>query len=197
MKPFLRKYLGFIIAGLMLAAGIICTLVVYLNDPIGNDRVVLEVPGDKEIQLEAGRYAIFYEYTEHKSQYGPIQMTSYRKDTSWLGLVEIRIVDPSNKEEISKAEDSSMTYTIDDMKGESLYSFTVPQKNRYRIQTLLKDTEMDKSMRLTLMPDFSKQLFGLFRTLGIFVLISIAIALLGLFQFLREVKRIKNGHGTM
>lgn len=192
MKNYIRQYSGLVIAGIIIASGFIYTYFDFIHNNSIKDRLFINIPSDKELLLEAGKYTIFYEYNERNQKFGPIQIIKNNRITRLSELIDLTVVNLSNDEEVSNKEDPSMTYTIKEVKGESLYSFDVIQEGSYKISTKLQSNGMEDSITLTLISDFTGSIFLIFKTIGTFILISIPFLVIGFIYYHKEGKRKRN-----
>jgi hypothetical protein len=191
MRRFLRQFLALILAGLIIASGLLYVSVeLTSNNPI-KERIYFKVPDKQNLNLEAGVYTVFYEYIIHKGEIGPIEFSKYEKINGVSSLLDFRIINTAANTEVTKAEDSSLSYSINDVKGESLYRFQINTTNQYAITTQFRNTESITLIKLTIIRNLNEFIISLFKVMGIIVLISLPFLLLGWYCYTKEEKRKK------
>ncbi|MFD2673081.1 hypothetical protein [Marinicrinis sediminis] len=187
MKKFkFPWYTGFIVAGLIFVTGMGTIVVHFTHHDVMDKRQLVMAPGTEKVHFhKPGDYAIFYEYHVQKRNLGFIYIENAQKFLDVPALLEIRIWRDSDGQPIPLKEDSSMTYTERDYKGESLYSFKVQHEGVYHIQTTVQESENLQPLSLAIIYDFSGFLIDQLVRMGITLLLTAPFGVLSLIQYWR------------
>jgi len=177
LKQFVRHFLFFILAGFVLAAGILLTAISFiLNNPVSS-REYLPLQKEITVNLKPGTYAIFYEFNQSEKKYGPVQIIENNKISNIRDWISVSVQD--NNEPIQVQEDFSMNYTINQIRGESIYSFKVEKERPYAIVVNTPNSNDFEAVRITVMADFTKETFSLFNNIAISIISSIPFVIIG------------------
>lgn len=190
MKRLISQYLFLIFGGAIILLGMVFAGINFLNHNPVNDRVMISVPGAKEVFLKAGKHHVFYEFDSKQLNLGVLQLKKEEKFNNVSSLVAVKIVRVSDNSEVVPAKDSSMNFTFNDTRGESLYSFEVVEEGDYRVE-INPTIELPKAITFSLVGDLANNLLGVFKHAGIVVSISIPFLLIGWYMYAREARRNK------
>lgn len=189
MKTFIKKYLFFLIAGLLVLISVTHAAVLIMNQIVGLDRQRLAFPGETELQLTPGVYTVFYEYTSLKKELDAgllnMQMGITLQMNSDDVLLDITPLD--QEKQVQMKPHSSSSYSINNVVGSSLYRFKIEQDGSYIIHTEYRDAqwENEHGLALTVIDSFGEGIFKLFKVIGLYFLAILLCCAVGLFQYLR------------
>ncbi|NEN82354.1 hypothetical protein [Paenibacillus elgii] len=190
MKRLISQYLFLILGGAIILLGMVFAGINFLNHNPVNDRVMLRAPGTKEVFLSSGKNNLFYEFDSKQLNLGVLQLKKEEKLNNVSSLVAVKIVKVSDNKEIVLAKDSSMNFTFNDTRGESLYSFEVVEGGDYRVE-INPTIELPKAITFSIVGDLANSLLGVFKHAGIVVSMSIPFLLIGWYMYAREARRKK------
>ncbi|KPV61296.1 hypothetical protein QJ48_00505 [Paenibacillus sp. A3] len=190
MKRLLSQFLFLILGGAIIVLGMVFAGINFLNHNPVNDRVMISAPGTKEVFLKAGKHHLFYEFDSKQLNLGVLQLKKEEKFNNVSNLLAVKIVKMSDHREIVLAKDSSMNFTFNDTRGESLYSFEVVEEGDYRVE-ISPTIELPKAITFSIVGDLANSLYGIFKQAGIVVSMAIPFLLIGWYMYAREVKRKK------
>ncbi|MFC5700388.1 hypothetical protein ACFPVX_03750 [Cohnella faecalis] len=188
MKPYIRQYFFLILGGLIIVSGIGYTVIDFLNNNSLGSRVKIIAPDTKEVLLAPGRYDLFYEYSSKVYDAGIIKLKRENKFNDPYELISVKISDVRDGKVLKIVKESSTSFTLDDIKGESLYSFEVLEEGKYSVEIKTID-EVKEQITISLVNDFTKELFNGFKRVGIILVFSIPFLLIGWFMYSREERR--------
>ncbi|MEC0208767.1 hypothetical protein ABEX47_08615 [Paenibacillus ehimensis] len=188
MKRLISQYLFLILGGAIIVVGMVVAIVnFWSHNPLSN-RVMISAPATKDMFLTSGKHHLFYEFDSKQLDLGALQLKKEEKFNNISSLVSVKIVKVSDNTEILLVKDSSMNFTLNDTRGESLYSFEIVEEGNYRIE-VSPTVELPKSVTFSIVNDFSNSLLGIFKHAGIGVLISIPFLLIGWYLYAREARK--------
>ncbi|PUA38739.1 hypothetical protein C8Z91_14210 [Paenibacillus elgii] len=190
MKRLISQYLFLILGGAIILLGMVFAGINFSNHIPVNDRVMLSAPGTKEVFLSSGKNNLFYEFDSKQFNLGVLQLKKEEKFNNITNLVTVKINKVSDNKEIVLAKDSSMNFTFNDIRGESLYSFEVVEEGDYRVE-ISPTIELPKAITFSIVGDLANSLLGVFKQAGIVVSMSIPFLLIGWYMYAREARRKK------
>ncbi|KEQ22778.1 hypothetical protein [Paenibacillus tyrfis] len=190
MKRLISQYLFLILGGAIIILGMVFAGINFLNHNPMNDRVVLSAPGTKEVFLSSGKYNLFYEFDSKQLNLGVLQLKKEEKFNNITNLVTVKLSKVSDNKEIMLAKDSSMNFTFNDIRGESLYSFEIVEEGDYGVE-ISPTIELPKMATFSIVGDLANSLLGVFKQAGIVVSMSIPFLLIGWYMYAREARRKK------
>ncbi|MCP1307327.1 hypothetical protein [Paenibacillus tyrfis] len=190
MKRLLSQYLFLILGGAIILLGMVFAGINFLNHNPVNDRVMISAPGTMEVFLKAGQHHLFYEFDSKQLNLGVLQLKKEEKFNNVSSLVAVKIVNVSDNKEIVLAKDSSMNFTFNDTRGESLYSFEIVEEGDYRV-AISPTIELPKAITFSIVGDLTNSLLGVFKHAGIVVSMSIPFLLIGWYMYAGEARRKK------
>lgn len=188
MKSVIRQYIFLIISGAIIVAGIVSiaiTVVAFFNDGPFKNRIILKEY--QELNLEKGKYSMFYEYNSEKVDLGILEVTKETRYSNISENIEFHIFNVIDGKEIIVHKDPSMTFTFEDTKGESLYSFEITDVGEYTIE--MRQHNKEFLATISMMKSFTNIISSLFKRMGVFILISVPFMLIGWFMYSKENKR--------
>lgn len=187
MKPYLSSIVLITFSIIVVLVGILTTVVNSLKESPVSEREHITVGKPTNVDLEPGKYTLFYEYSEKSEKYGPVTIT---KSDQLIGSAEQLEVSVTNEEDgsaVTVRADGSMNYTIINTNGRSLFSFTIKQAGRYEVVLAAKGLEELQELRLALVKDFTKGILAVFKQVGIILLIALIPFLIGIITLIRKL----------
>ena len=176
-----------IIAGCIIAIGIITTVVDFINTNPVNDRKYLNLNSETVVYLEPGKYTIFYEYDQSIKQLGPIKVTNNNRISSLVDVISVAV--RTDTAEIITTNDASMSYTFYRKAGESLFSFSIEREEQYIITVETEGRQNIDNVEITLIADFTKGIISIFKNIGLYVLGAISCLIAGIIIYIKEDKK--------
>ncbi|MFD2612709.1 hypothetical protein [Paenibacillus gansuensis] len=186
LKLHVKKYGLLIIAGLIIVGGFAKGTII-LQDI--TERDYLAMNSEERRTLKEGTYSLFYEYNESNRRFGPVTITENNKISDVKSALEFKIVAPADLPQPVIADDTSLSYTVDESKGESLYSFHIHEEGSYILHTKINETLQENGLSLTLLYNYKGLFLTLIKVIGISILISLPFVLGGLWIYHRDEKR--------
>ncbi|MEF2244627.1 MULTISPECIES: hypothetical protein [unclassified Paenibacillus] len=184
MLADLKKYIFFIIAIAVFAAGIAHAVIILTHQSTIKNRVSLDYP-KHELTLKPGVYTVFYEYLKTTKKLGPIEFGEFDRIQNLEHRLEFTIQHLKNHNLLKVKSDTSKSYMYHGSVGESLFVFRVIEQGDYIIETSLDHANNDSPLTLTLVTDFNKWFLRIFKTVAIYIAIACCFAVLGLVVVIR------------
>jgi hypothetical protein len=191
MGAFVKKYVLFIIAGLLFIMCIIHAAVMFKQSVGGWETKTLVFPGTTELHLLPGEYNIFYEYNQNKKELDIGIVDMHMELTLQLNSENVMVeIDRMGQGQGARIKsDSSTTYTINDRTARSLYRFKVEEEGDYRIQTSKAGNISEQEFAITVLEAFDKPMFNMFKLIALYVFAIIICSITGLLIHLQKIKK--------
>ncbi|MCM3633545.1 hypothetical protein [Paenibacillus camelliae] len=184
MKRRLKKYIFFLIAGLIFILGFVLQGIdLFLNPPL-SDKKSLTSNEINSFYFQEGEYNLFYEYDTNKRDFGIVNFT--RTIEINPDSLNIKIFAVEDQLEIVAKEDESMTFTDHTIQGKSLYSFNIEKSGMYNVELDDKNNVWNTEVQYSILANFKGIILSGFKRIGIHVLVSIPFLLIGLYMYLRD-----------
>lgn len=153
------------------------------------ERIRLNDSGPTEVQLHPGKYAVYYEYENPRKSFGFVEISESDRNAAVLGVLELSVADADNRT-VEVHRDTSLTYSVNQRSGESMFGFRIQDEGAYTVRAQLPE-ELRGAVRLVLAENFTRALLALLWQIGLAFVVAALFAVVSIFIYFNQSRKLR------